>query len=513
MKRIVILLSFALLLFSCEKLLELPNDTLLPEDKAYVDEFSARSAVMGVYASLQDVAQQLVILGELQGDLLTVTENADNDLRQVNEHTTNTSNPYTDPTGFFRVIINCNEVLDKIHRAKEMDANISDLEYASFIAELKLVRAWVYFKMVQIYGSVPYFEEPLSDYEQGRALEAKLDSLQSEDYILDTILVQLTEMDTFDLNLLEEAPFFAIRVNKYTNWALQGDIYLWRSNYAFARRAYNKVLDIMAEEGTGGNPRLPYLNAFDYQDVNWKNIFQFNYTSGSFETLAIMVIPFSKLYNQQHSLQRLFYYGEGGDYLLKPTDYILRLFQAQQVIRYEVQPQPRGTPGDLNRGKGVTYDSIDGRPVVTKYSLFREPFDNDAGIFIYRTADYHLKTCETYARMGRTEDAIAHLNEGLLYNSAWGTGTRIRANVRTVGIEDPRLIGPAEDLIMEERALELAYEGHRWFDLVRIARHRNDPAYLAEKVAAKFTDEQKQEEVRSRLMDMNNWYLPLKLRK
>ena len=36
---------------------------------------------------LQDVAQQLVILGELQGDLLTVTENADNDLRQLNEHT------------------------------------------------------------------------------------------------------------------------------------------------------------------------------------------------------------------------------------------------------------------------------------------------------------------------------------------------------------------------------------------------------------------------------------------
>jgi hypothetical protein len=170
MKTTVLFLSFALLLFSCEKLLELPNDTLLPEDKAYVDEFSARSAVMGVYASLQDVAQQLVILGELQGDLLTVTENADNDLRQVNEHTSNVSNPYTDPSGFFRVIVNCNEVIDKIHMAREMDENISDLEYATFIAELKLVRAWVYFKMVQIYGSVPYFEEPLSDYDQARAL-------------------------------------------------------------------------------------------------------------------------------------------------------------------------------------------------------------------------------------------------------------------------------------------------------------------------------------------------------
>jgi hypothetical protein len=159
------------LLFSCEKMLELPNDTLLPEDEAYVDEFSARSAVMGVYALLQDVAQQLVILGELQGDLLTVTENAGNDLRQVNEHTASTSNPYSDPSGFFRIIVNCNEVIEKIHRAREMDENISNLEYTSYIAELKLVRAWTYFKMVQIYGSVPYFEEPLSDYDQGRALE------------------------------------------------------------------------------------------------------------------------------------------------------------------------------------------------------------------------------------------------------------------------------------------------------------------------------------------------------
>lgn len=494
-------------------MLDLPNDSLLPEDKAFVDEFSARSAVLGVYASLQEVAQQLIILGELQGDLLTVTENADNDLRQLNEHNADATNPYADASGFFRVIVNCNEIINKLHIAKENDKNITDLEYATFISELKLIRAWVYFKMVQIYGKVPYFEEPLSDYNQSQALQVKLDSLQTEDFILDTILTQLTEMDTFDMNLLVESPFYAIRVKKFTNWALQGDIYLWRSNYAYAKRAYDKVLNIMSEAGWRGTARLPYIVSWNFQDVNWKTIFQFNYSSDAFETETIMVIPFSKLYNQQHSLQRLFYYGEGGEYMVRPTDYIINLYQAQQVIRYEVQPEEqRGAPGDLNRGKGVTYDSINGLPVVTKYSLFREPFDNDAGIFIYRTADYHLKTCETYARSRKGADAIAHMNEGLLYTSAWGTGTRIRANLTGVGVEDPRVVESVEDLIMEERAMELAYEGQRWFDLMRIARHRNDPAYLADKIAAKFSDEEKREEVRARLMDMNNWYLPLKLK-
>ncbi len=144
-----------LLTASCEKMLELPNDSLLPEEKAFVDEFSARSSVMGVYALLQEVAQQLIILGEVQGDLLTVTENADNDLRQLNEHSADARNIYTDPSGFFKVIVNCNEVLHKIHRAREKDENISELELATYIAELKLIRAWVYFKMVQIYGRCP----------------------------------------------------------------------------------------------------------------------------------------------------------------------------------------------------------------------------------------------------------------------------------------------------------------------------------------------------------------------
>ena len=507
------ILCLVLSFTGCEKMLTHSNERLLEEENAYVDEFSARSAVMGVYALLQEVAQQLIIIGELQGDLLTVTENAGNDLRQLNEHIADELNIFADPTGFFKIIVNCNEVLHKIHRAAENDENISHLEYTTYIAELKLIRAWVYFKMVQIYGQVPYFEEPLSDYQQAQQLEAKLDSMNSEQYILDTILTQIVELDTFELNMLEESPFFAIRFNKFTNWALQGDIYLWQNNYPFAKRIYDRVADILATEGWSGEYRLPYMNSSSFQDVNWKDLFQFNYSSESFETTTLYVIPFSKLYNQQHSLQRLFVYGEGGDYLVKPTDYILNLYQVQQVIRYEVYPDhPRGAPGDLSRGKGISYDSINRNPVVTKYSLFREPFDNDAGIMVYRVADFHLKTCEAYARVRRTEDAISHLNDGILYKSAWGTGPRTRANLKGVSVEDSRFIDPVEDLIVEERAMELAYEGHRWFDLMRIAKHREDPAYLADRVAAKFSDEIKQEEVRERLMDPVNWYLPLKIK-
>ena len=37
-------------------------------------------------------------------------------------------------------------------------------------------------------------------------------------------------------------------------------------------------------------------------------------------------------------------------------------------------------------------------------------------------------------------------------------------------------------MIINEDALELAYEGERWPDLLRIAIRRNDPSFIADKI-------------------------------
>jgi hypothetical protein len=64
-----------------------------------------------------------------------------------------------------------------------------------------------------------------------------------------------------------------------------------------------------------------------------------------------------------------------------------------------------------------------------------------------------------------------------------------------------------EDLIIAERSLELAYEGKRWFDLVRVAERRGDPAFLADKVAAKFEGTPDYNTIHAKLMNPDNWYL------
>ena len=63
-----------------------------------------------------------------------------------------------------------------------------------------------------------------------------------------------------------------------------------------------------------------------------------------------------------------------------------------------------------------------------------------------------------------------------------------------------------EDMIVKEMALEGAFEGYRFYDLMRVALRRNDPAYLADPISRR--DGTVNGELRARLMDQQNWYLP-----
>ena len=64
-----------------------------------------------------------------------------------------------------------------------------------------------------------------------------------------------------------------------------------------------------------------------------------------------------------------------------------------------------------------------------------------------------------------------------------------------------------EDMIITEMALEGSFEGYRYYDLLRVALRRNDPAYLADAVSRRMG--QSDAALRGLLMNKENWYLPL----
>lgn len=71
-------------------------------------------------------------------------------------------------------------------------------------------------------------------------------------------------------------------------------------------------------------------------------------------------------------------------------------------------------------------------------------------------------------------------------------------------------IDEVEKMIVDEGALEFAFEGIRFYDLMRVAMHRGEPSFLADRVYARRGENsvgQVKAEIGVDLTDMNNWYL------
>ena len=94
------LVAVFLLLGSCEKFFDSEQPLIVDESNYFADWNEYRAAELGLYALQQELVTQLVVLGELRGDLVTVTENADRDLLEVNLHQVYPDNKYGSPLNF-----------------------------------------------------------------------------------------------------------------------------------------------------------------------------------------------------------------------------------------------------------------------------------------------------------------------------------------------------------------------------------------------------------------------------
>lgn len=623
---IISVLISLMFLPSCKDFLNPDQELNLTQDELFDDWYEYRAVSMGLYGLQQKLVEQLVVLGELRGDLLTVTSNADADLIEINNFQASKTNKYADPTNFYKLISASNRFIMelKTRHPEVLNKNIGATNYDKLYGEALCMRAWAYFNAVRIYGKVPVIYESLTSIEE---VEAYMNS--SSTYV-DTSIVYAndgynsTQRDTvinltkqfYDLDMVIqifskqlEQEVKAVGVNHYidsndkswevTVWntfawhALLGQMYLTSGDMIKSAGHLNAIAFT-----TSDNYRYQLGDVFRF--YSWRNIFT---TIDNSE--HIYVLRFDKANQQQNDLQRLFDWRPPHQYMLKPTktaidlwenvwrDYSLIVDQSKPELT-RLAPTRRGQPSDFVRGYGTSYlyakngvplepgevtvkntvlfatprtsyfqmllfkmendvrsytSLMDGMDtIVYKYSINKIEYDQDANFIVYRAGGIQLYLAEIYTwwayeRNGLvspfTSNAVNILNDGSNYNPL---ASREQLGVRgRVGLAGPfttsatavqvgniiykhhpntnevtgyidltgNLHGKQlylEEQILDERARELAFEGERFYDLMRVANRRNDPSFLAKKVSAKYPSGQR-EAMYTLLLDKNNWYI------
>ena len=478
------ILLTAAILSSCEDFLnQVPGDKITP-DQHYKTSIDAYTSTLGAYSILQEVMPDLVILNDLRSDLMTETENFDRDLRNINRHNINIYNKYNDPSGYYRVIMNANEVLNNLADIQTHDRDFDSLSLRYATIDMVSLRSWAYFTLVRLYGEAAYIPQDMNSYDENYQFE-----YYTKERMIDTLISQLDSSFTYPDRYIESDLEDTKQSKLLYERALRGELYLEKGDY---QKASSCFMDAIGDADIRTRFKMG-----DYTDEDWKDIF-----SNSAEQLSevMSAIPFAYEDNQENPLADIFYADR--EYLAKPSDYIVDL--------YSIQTTQENETGDTYRGKGVSYDydSIRDRLVVNKYSINLNEFSG-ADIIIYRAADIFLLLAEALNQMGEFDAALSILNDGYTDPPGWRRVDGIRNRVLLTEREMPAsdIMNSIEDMIMEERAMELAFEGKRWFDLVRVANRRGE-SYLAGKVSAKYDDPSVASSVYNKLMDKSNWYLP-----
>lgn len=594
---------------SCTDFLNPDQDLNITQDQMFSDWYEYRAVSMGLYGLQQELAEQLVVLGELRSDLLKVTPNADADLIEIYNFQPSKTNKYADPTNFFKLISASNSFIRtlKEKHPEVLDKKAAVTNYDKLYGEALCMRAWAYFNAVRIYGKVPVIHESLTSIgeieEYLNSSSTYIDKINvifgKDGFYNDTTYNKpiTLEKQYYDLDMVIrvfskqlEEDVKAVGVNHYidnndrsweiTVWntfawhALLGQMYLTQGDFTQSAKHLNEIAYT-----TSDNYRYQLDQSFAYN--SWQNIFT-NIDSRE----HIYTLWFNKANQQQNDFQRLFEPFEPHDFMLKPTKAAVHLWEttwrSYSLVINQTKPEltvlnknQRGIPSDLFRGHGVSYQyfkggvalnqnyalamlfskmendlrtaaslMLDVDTMVTKYSIGKDRYDQDANFIVYRAAGIQLYLAEIYTwwafeRNGQistfTTNAINIVNDGSNYDPAasrrqLGVRGRVGFSGTYGGLQvgninykhDPftnEVIGFTnltdnllakqlylEELIMDERARELAFEGERFYDLIRVAKRRNKPEYLADKVSAKFPAGQRAA-VRAKLMDPKNWYI------
>lgn len=555
---------------SCSDFLYDDSDIVTYADKNHLtSDADTLWSVAGIMNKLQVVADRTILLGELRGDLVSVTPYADADIRDVASFNIGTDNRYNDIADYYAIVNNCNYFLANADTALRNSRNetIFMKEYAA----VKAYRAWTYLQLATIYGRVPLITEPILTKEQGEKDYKECDIQEICRYFAADI-APYADMEMPGYGAIRNTDS---RLFYFPIYILLGDLHLWAGNYREAAENYYKYITTR----NGKNSSYPLSTAsvrFSPNDSHWMQTvdgwsyiaFQTENSNGNAELITMIPgdsIPSEGNYSQ---LRNLFNTTEQNEYResIVPSQSLYLLSAAQKYCHYssggEYVIAPAGLPenrsGDLRLQ--AVFTQVDNANIMLNGKRVTNYVTNakytTRNVHIYRRAMVYLRMAEALNRAGFPRFAFQILKRGVNNSvmesevipyypadEAWLRTFNFPDNMyflettagqtteNTMGLHsrgcgysaanttyemptDDALSGDAllqyqiekvEDLIIDEEALEFAFEGHRFYDLMRVSMHRSDPAYLASRVARR--NGTVDAALLQKLSSMDNWYL------
>lgn len=334
----------------------------------------------------------------------------------------------------YQAIFRNNDVLDHID-AVPMDAAKKN----QYTGEMKFLRGFHYFNLVRQFGGVPLRLKATASPE-----EAKSGGRVTADQVYTQIIADLTDA----ASKLPKS-YTGADMGRATEGAartLLAKVYMTQKKWSEALAELRKV------EALGYSLQLNYGNIFSPTNKNnSESIFEIQYLGTRTDLSSNYIYQFAPVDSRNNVIPdpALATAGGGNGHNIPTTD----MLDAYMT-------------GDKRKDASIgtlTYAPFGGPtvtvPYIKKYNFgIVTPGNTDVNFIVLRYADVLLMIAECLNETGSAGEALTYLN-------------KVHSHPRT-GLADLTASGQSQlrDLIMKERQVELAFENHRWYDLVRTGK-------------------------------------------